>query len=72
MGYKAKRWPHYALWALEDVLAGLGTLDGHIDTMQEAAIEGNTTSVVVTGGRARAHISDLRETLIRAKTGEYT
>ena len=71
MGRPRRKWPHYALWALEDVMAGLSEVSESLMEMQQAAIEGNPLLVVTTGSSAATKVGSMRETLIRAKTGEY-
>lgn len=71
MTYKRRRWPNYALWALEDVLAKLASIEADARAIQVAARDGNAVQAIIVAGDIRASAVTARETLTRAKTGEY-
>jgi hypothetical protein len=71
MTYKRRRWPNYALWALEDALTKLSAIEASARTVQTAARDGNPLQVIIMAGDIRTMARDTKELLVRAKAGEY-
>lgn len=71
MAYRPRRWPNYALWALEDVKAKLMQIEADARAVQAAAKEGNKLEAVIIAGDIRTAAMEARAILSRAKEGEY-
>jgi hypothetical protein len=71
MAYRPRRWPNYALWALEDVKVMLTRIEADARAVQMAAKEGNRLETVVIAGDIRTAAIEAKAILTRAKEGEY-
>lgn len=68
---KPKKWPSYALEALETSLILLAEIEGLSREAQRAAKENDRLQAVIINGDIRERAARAREHLVRAKIGEY-
>lgn len=71
MGRKAKPWPSYALWALEDVSALLLTIQEQALKAQRAIRDGKQLEAVIALADVRDSASKALRKLEQARTSNY-
>jgi hypothetical protein len=71
MGYKPRKWPNYALWALEDCKARLIGIEADARAIQEAARDGDRLQAIIIAGDIRKAATEAKTILTRAKEGQY-
>lgn len=64
------KWPHYALWALEDATASLISIDQLTRQAQELIRSGHTLEAVILLADVRGKTTDARLALARGRNGE--
>ena len=64
------KWPHYALWALEDATAALLDIDAKTREAQELIRSGHTLEAVIVLADVRGKCADARLALSRGRNGE--
>lgn len=64
------KWPHYALWALEDATAALIDIDALTRQAQELIRNGHTLEAVILLADVRGKSADARLALARGRNGE--
>jgi len=72
MGYKPKKWPTYALEALENSLALTQRIDKASREAQTAITQNNPLLAVLALSDIRQHTQSIRESLVRARAGDYS
>lgn len=65
-----KRWPNYALWALEDAAGCLVDIDQKAREAQELIVAGRTVEAVILLGDVRAKAAEGRLPLAKGRNGE--
>lgn len=71
MGRKAKPWPSYALWALEDVSALLMDIQGKATQAQRAIRDGKQLEAVIALADIRDAASKALRKLEQARHSDY-
>lgn len=71
MGYKPKKWPSYALEALEDSVAVTLRIESLCREAQQAIVAGEKLEAMLIHSDIRVKAAQIRENIIRAKSGEY-
>jgi hypothetical protein len=64
------KWPHYALWALEDAQACLIEIDARAREAQELIRAGHALEAVILLGDVRGKAADGRLALAKGRNGE--
>lgn len=64
------KWPHYALWALEDTQGALIEIERKAKEAQELIRAGRVLEAVIVLGDVRSKAADGRLTLAKGRNGE--
>lgn len=71
MGYKPRKWPTYAIDALEDALSLLEDIERDMKRVEAAGKAGDKVELANAGTDVRVKAVKAHSTLIQGKTGDY-